>query len=276
MFELLQYSFIQNAFIASTFVAIVAAVVGYFLLIRGLTFAGHALAHIGFAGAAGAVLLGVDPVYGLLAFTVAAGIGIATIGRVLRERDVAIGIFLTLALAFGILFLFFYQGYAEQAYSILFGTILGISTQDVSITAIFSAITFCVLLFLFRPLLFASFDPEVAEARGVPVKLLGILFLIIVAITVSVSVQVVGVLLVFTLLVGPAATAMRVVKNPYYAILLAILLGIFYSWIGILIAALTNLPVSFFIALLSFGTYISVRVWEFLREGGRRRYAAAL
>lgn len=274
MFDVLQYSFIQNAFIASIFVAIVAAIVGYFLLIRGLTFAGHALSHIGFAGAAGAVLLGVDPVYGLLVFTVLAGIGIGMLARVLRERDVAIGIFLTLALAFGILFLFLYQGYAEQAYSILFGTILGISTTDVLITAVFSIFTFSLLLVLFRPLLFASFDAEVAEARGLPVKLLSVVFLIIVAITVSVSVQVVGVLLVFTLLVGPAATAMRIVKNPYITIGIAMLLGIMYSWVGIFIAAQTNLPVSFFIATFSFGTYVLVRLIESLLQGGKKQYAA--
>lgn len=262
MFEVLQYSFIQNAFITAAFVAVIAAIVGYFLLIRGLTFAGHALSHIGFAGAAGAVLLGIDPVVGLLVFTIIAGVGIGSLGKVLRERDVTIGLFLTLALAFGILFLFLYKGYAEQAYSILFGTILGISTKDVLVTVLFSIITFCILLFLFRPLLFSSFDPEVAEARGVPVKLLSILFLIVVAITVSVSVQVVGVLLIFTLLVGPAATAMRIVKNPYFAIGVAMVLGVAYSWIGIFIAVLTNLPVSFFIATLSFGTYIIVRLTE--------------
>src|SRR5476651_113098 len=137
MFDILQYSFIQNAFIASSFVAVIAAIVGYFLLVRGLTFAGHALSHIGFAGAAGAVLLGIDPVFGLLVFTVLAGIGIGMLGRFLRERDVAIGVFLTLTLAFGILFLFLYKGYAEQAYSILFGTILGISTLNVFVTAVF-------------------------------------------------------------------------------------------------------------------------------------------
>src|SRR5579863_4752849 len=132
MFDILQYSFIQNAFIASTFVAIIAAFVGYFLLIRGLTFAGHALSHIGFAGAAGAVFLGVDPIIGLLVFTILSGIGIGFLGKVRRERDVTIGIFLTLALAFGVLFLFLYKGYAEEAYSILFGTILGISLTNVA------------------------------------------------------------------------------------------------------------------------------------------------
>jgi len=262
MFDFLQYSFIQNAFLASAFVAVIAAVVGYFLLIRGLTFAGHALSHIGFAGAAGAVLLGIDPVFGLLFFTILAGIGIGMLGRIIRERDVTIGIFLTLSLAFGILFLFLYKGYAEQAYSILFGTILGISSINVVITALFSFATLGVLLFLFRPLLFASFDPEVAEARGIPVKILGIIFLVLVAITVSMSVQVVGVLLIFTLLVGPAATAMRLVKSPYRTIGVAAILGVSYSWIGIAIAAQTNLPVSFFIATLSFGIYGFVRIFK--------------
>lgn len=275
MFSILQYPFIQNAFIASTFVAIIAAIVGYFLLVRGLTFAGHALSHIGFAGAAAAVLLGIDPIYGLLAFTVIAGIGIGMLGEVLRERDVSIGIFLTLALSFGILFLFLYKGYAEQAYSILFGTILGINKQDVFITILFAILTFSVLLFLFRPLLFSSFDPEVAKARGIPVKLLSILFLIIVAITVSISVQVVGVLLIFTLLVGPAATAMRITKNPYLTIGLAIALGIAYCWLGIFIAAETNLPVSFFIATLSFVIYIAVRLTEpFLGRIGKNYVSA--
>lgn len=273
MFYVLQYSFIQNAFLASTFVAILAAFVGYFLLIRGLTFAGHALSHIGFAGAAGAVLLGIDPVFGLLAFTVLAGIGIGSLAKILRERDVTIGIFLTLALAFGILFLFLYKGYAEQAYSILFGTILGISTSDVIITAVFSVITFCVMIFLYRPLLFASFDPEVAEARGVKIKALSIIFLILVAITVSISVQVVGVLLIFTLLVGPAATAMRIIKSPHLAIALAMLLGIAYSWVGIFIAAQTNLPVSFFIAALSFSAYFIVRIGESLKQQLQKNYA---
>src|SRR5579872_981587 len=184
MFGLLQYSFIQNALIASTFVAIVASVVGYFLLARSLTFAGHALSHIGFAGAAGAVLLGVNPLFGLLVFTIGGALGIGLMGRKIQERDITIGIILTLALAFGILFLFLFNGYAEQAYSILFGTILGISSTSVAITAIFSFLTIVVLSILFRPLLFCSFDPEVAEARGVPVRLLSVLFLLVVAITV--------------------------------------------------------------------------------------------
>src|ERR1700735_4710719 len=141
MVELLQYSFIQNAFIASFFVSVVAAIVGYFMLMRGLTFAGHAFSHVGFAGAAGAVWLGINPIYGLLAFTIAAAIGVGSLGKELRERDITIGIMFTLALAFGVLFLFLYNGYAEEAYSILFGTILGISSANVWITAFFSVLT---------------------------------------------------------------------------------------------------------------------------------------
>lgn len=260
MFDILQYSFIQNAFIASFFVSVVAAIVGYFMLVRGLTFAGHAFSHVGFAGAAGAVWLGINPIYGLLAFTIAAAIGIGSLGKELRERDITIGIMFTLALAFGALFLFLYTGFAEEAYSILFGTILGISNQNVFITAFFSLLTIASVFLLFRPLLFSSFDPEVAEARGVPTQKLGVAFLVLAAVTVSVSVQVVGVLLIFTLLVGPAATAMRLVNGPYKTISLAIILGLVYSWISIFLAASTNLPVSFFIATLSFGVYIPVRL----------------
>jgi len=271
MFNILQYSFIQNAFLAGSFVAIVAAIMGYFLIVRGLTFAGHALSHIGFAGAAGAVLVGVDPVFGLLVFTIGAGIGIGLLGKEIRERDIAIGVIMTLALSLGILFLSLYSGYAERAYSILFGTILGISQFDVVVTGIFSSMTIGVILVLFRPLLFSSFDPEVAQARGVPVRTLAILFLVLVAITVSMSVQVVGVLLIFTLLVGPAATAMRIVHRPLGGIVLAVILGLCYTWLGIYLAANGTWPVSFYIAALSFGVYLPVRLLSPLWRGKRGR-----
>src|SRR5450755_499980 len=269
MFDILQYPFIQNAFLAGAFVAVVAAITGYFLLVRGLTFAGHALSHIGFAGAAGAVLLGIDPVIGLLVFTIGAGIAIGILGKEIRERDIAIGIIMTLTLGLGVLFLSLYSGYAERAYSILFGSIVGISQSDVLVTVIFSVLTIGVLLALFRPLLFSSFDPEVAEARGVPVRLLAIVFLVLVAITVSMSVQIVGILLIFTLLVGPAATAVRIVQRPVWAILLAIILGLSYTWLGIFLAVNGTWPVSFYIASISFGVYLPVRFLSPLWRGRR-------
>ena len=263
MFSLFAFSFIQNAMLTGTCVAIVSAAVGYFLIARGLTFAGHALSHIGFAGAAGAVLLGLSPLTGLLVFTITAGIGISLLSKESRNRDLAIGIILTFALGLGILFLSLYSGYAERVYAILFGDILGISQSDVLVTAISAAITLVILLLLFRPLLFSSFDPEVAEARGVPVRLLGVGFLVLVAVAVSMSVQIIGVLLVFTLLVGPAATAMRIAKRPILVIALAMLLGVFYVWMGIFLAinvANASWPPSFFIAALSFGVYLPVRL----------------
>ncbi len=269
MFDMLQYPFIQNAFLAGAFVAVVAAITGYFLLVRGLTFAGHALSHIGFAGAAGAVLLGIDPVIGLLVFTIGAGIAIGILGKEIRERDIAIGIVMTLTLGLGVLFLSLYSGYAERAYSILFGTIVGISQSDVLVTVIFSILTIGVLLALFRPLLFSSFDPEVAEARGVPVRLLAIVFLVLVAITVSMSIQIVGILLIFTLLVGPVATAVRIVQRPVWAILLAIVLGLSYTWLGIFLAGNGTWPVSFYIAAISFGVYLPVRFLSPLWHGRR-------
>ncbi len=260
MFSIFQYEFIQNAFIAGTCIAIVAAIMGYFLILRGLTFAGHALPNIGFAGAAGAVLLGIEPVIGLLAFTISAAVAIGLLGRGLRERDIAVGIIMTFALGLGLLFLSLYSGYAERVYSILFGQIVGISQENVLITALFSFLTLAVLLTLFRPLIFSSFDPEVAEARGVPVNLLALMFLILVAITVSIAVQITGALLFFTLLIGPAATTIRLVQRPLWAILLAIGLGICYTWLGIFFAATGSWPVSFYIATISFVVYLPIRL----------------
>ncbi|HUC01841.1 MAG TPA: metal ABC transporter permease [Candidatus Paceibacterota bacterium] len=260
MTSLFQYSFIQNAFLAGTVVAVVAGFVGYFMVTRGLTFAGHALSHIGFAGAAGALLIAADPIVGMLAFTIAAGIGIGVFGKELREEDITIGIVMTLALAFGALFISLYNGYAEQAYSILFGTILGISHTDVVVTLIVGIATIVLLAAIFRPLLFSSIDPEVAEARGVPVRVLGIVFLILAAIAVSMSVEVVGVLLVFTLLVGPAATAMRLVHTPIAAVMLSVALALAFTWLGIFLAATGTWPVTFYIATISFAVYLPVRL----------------
>lgn len=260
MLSILDYAFIQNAFLAGTVVAVVAGSVGYFLVTRGLTFAGHALSHIGFAGAAGALLFAADPLFGMFAFTIGAAAIIGASGRDFREDDVNIGIVTMLALGFGALFIALYSGYAEQAYSILFGTILGISRTNVLVTLAFGVAAIAMLAIIFRPLLFSSIDPEVAEARGVPVRALGILFLVLTAVAVSMSVQVVGVLLVFTLLVGPAATATRIVHTPFVAVTTSILLALTYTWLGIFLAATGGWPVTFYIATLAFVVYLPVRL----------------
>jgi len=271
MFAVFQYPFIQNAFLAGSLVAIMAGILGYFLVARGLTFAGHALSSIGFAGAAGAVLLGVSPVYGLLVSTIGAALAISVLGREIRERDVAIGVIMTFALGLGILFLSLYHGYAEQAYSILFGTVVGISRSDVLVTAGLSLGILAVLALVGRPLLFSSFDPVMAEARGLPVTLLGSLFLILVAVTVSIAMQVIGVLLVFALLVGPPATAIRLVHRPGSIMVLSISLGLVYTWLGILLAANSSWPVSFYVTTLAFVVYLPVHLFSSYGKDGRNR-----
>lgn len=270
--EALQFQFVWNALIVGSIVAIITAIIGYFIIARGLTFTGHAIPNIGFAGAAGAVLLGVEPIFGLFAFTILAAIGIALLGDNIRNRDVSIGVVMTLALGLGSLFLSLYQGYAERVYSILIGTILGIDQTDVQVTAIVGVLTIIALLVLFRPLLFSSFDPVVAEARGVPVKALSIVFLVLIALTVSMSIQFTGALLVLTLLVGPAATATRLVKRPLWAILIAMLLGLLYVWLGVILAIQNGeWPVSFFIATISFVVYLPVRLLSPLWIGRNTR-----
>lgn len=262
MEALFQYPFLQNALISGSCIAIVGALTGYFLLARGLTFAGHALPNVGFAGAAGATLAGVKPVYGMFLFTIIASLGIKTMGNKPRERDTAIGVLMIFALGLGLLFLNLYSGYAEQAYSILFGTILGISRGDVWVTAASTLAVIVFVLSCYRPLLFSTFDPVVAEARGVPVGLIGNALLVLAAVTVSISIQVMGAILVFTLIVGPAATAMRLTRRPAMSLLVGSLLGIAYIWGGIALAWITgDLPVSFFVATFAFAVYLPVRLW---------------
>jgi zinc/manganese transport system permease protein len=258
--SMLEFPAFQNAFVAGTFVAIVAGCVGYFLLLRGLTFAGHALAHVGFAGAAGALVVGIDPIFGLLVFTLVAGLGIGAIGRRVDERDITIGIIMTLLLACGSLFIALYHGYAEQAYSILFGQVIGINHTDVLVTAVLCLGVLAGLAVVYRMLLFSSYDAQVAEARGVPVKFLAMAFMVFVAITVSLSVQIVGVLLVFTLLVGPAAAAMQLSASPPRAIFIAVVLAVVYTWLGIYAAIRESFPVTFCIATIAFAAYMLVKI----------------
>lgn len=262
----LQYAFMRHAYGAGAIVAVVAGVVGYFVVLRSLSFAGHALSHIGFAGATGAVALGVDPIFGLLVFTVASAIGMGVLGKRLHGRDVAIGIVLAWTLGLGVLFLSLYTGYATEAYALLFGEILGISQGDVIVTLIAGAVTLIAMAIMYRPLLFASVDSEVAEARGVPVRLLSVLFMVVLAIAVSEAVQVVGVLLVFALLVTPPAIAERLTAHPARAIALSVLLALLFTWIGLFMAFYLPYPVSFFITTLAFGTYVGVRLWIFVHH----------
>jgi zinc/manganese transport system permease protein len=261
--EFLQYEFMQNAFMAGTIVAIVAAVVGYFVVLRHVTFAGHALSHIGFSGAAGAVLIGISPVWGLLVFTLLAALAMGLLGERLEGRDVAIGIVLAFALGLGILFLQLYTAYASEAFSILFGSIMGISVGDVILSLVIGIVVLATLAYISRPLLFMSVNPIAAEARGVPTRLLSAVFLLIVALAVSEAVQVVGVLLIFALLVAPPATAMYLSPRLYPGLAFSVILGVLETWFGLIMAFYTDYSVSFFIATAAVAVYLLVRllVW---------------
>jgi zinc/manganese transport system permease protein len=267
---LFHYAFMVHAFEAGTIVAIVAGAIGYFVVLRGSAFAAHALSHIGFAGATGAVVLGISPVFGLLAFTLASGATIGALGNRLRGRDVTIGIVLAWALGLGVLFISLYRGYASEAYAILFGQILGISTTDVAITLVAGIVTAAGLVAIYRPLLFSSVDEDLASAKGVPVTALSIAFMAILAVAVTEAVQVVGVLLIFALIVAPAAIAMRFTSWPPAAILGGVGLALVFTWLGLAIAYYSPHPVSFFITSLAFATYLGVRLSEPIRSRLRR------
>ncbi|HVC39527.1 MAG TPA: metal ABC transporter permease [Candidatus Dormibacteraeota bacterium] len=257
--QMLSFEFMRNAFEAGAMVSIVAGVVGYFVILRRTAFAAHALSHVGFAGAAGAAVISISPVWGLLVFCLGGAGVMGALGQRIRERDTVIGIVLAFMLGLGVLFISLYSGYATEAYSILFGEVLGISTGDVALTAVIGAVTLLLLAAMYRPLLFSSVDEEVAEARGVPTRLLAIGFMATLALAVAVAVQVVGVLLIFSLLVTPAAIADRLTSRPATAMLVSVVTALACTVVGLAIAFYVPIPVSVFITTLAFATYLVVR-----------------
>jgi zinc/manganese transport system permease protein len=269
---MLQYQFMVNAFEAGTVVALVAGVIGYFVVMRGSSFAAHALSHIGFAGATGAVVLSVSPVFGLLAFTVGSGTVIGALGSRIRGRDVTIGIVLAWTLGLGVLFISLYTGYATEAYALLFGEILGISERDVLIVVLAGVPTLCLLAAIYRPLLFSSMDEDLAAARGVPVTGMSIAFMAVLALAVTEAVQVVGVLLIFALIVTPAAIAVRWAHRPSVSIAISAGLALLFTWLGLTIAFYSPHPVSFFITSLAFGSYLLSRLAPTAVRGVARRF----
>jgi zinc/manganese transport system permease protein len=275
---MLDYDFMQNAFAAAGIAAVVSGLVGYFLVLRGQTFAGHALGHIGFAGATGAVLIGIAPIWGLVSLTVAAGVAMGLLGERISGRDVAIGVVLALALGFGLLFLHYYTAFATQATALLFGNVLAVDRSTIATLLALAVVTLAGLAVIMRPLIFASLQPELAEAKGVPLNLVSIAFLVIVALAVSESAQIVGILLVFALMVGPPATAQRLVTGLWGGVALSAVLALAEAWLGLVIAYHTDWPVSFCIATLSALGYFLLaalrcrgrRPSDEFREGARR------
>jgi zinc/manganese transport system permease protein len=248
MFE---YDFMINAFAASGIVAVLAGIVGYFLVMRGQTFAGHALSHVGFTGATGAVLVGISPLWGMVGFTLAAGLSMGALGERLAGRDVAIGVVLSLSLGCGLLFLHFFTAYATQVTALLYGNVLGVTTGTLVVLAGLGAASLIALGAIMRPLIFATLQPELAEAKGVSLRLVSMLFLAITALTVAACTQIVGVLLVFTLMVGPAAAAQNLSTRLASGILLAAIFALTQAWLGLTLAFYTDWPTSFWITALA-------------------------
>ena len=267
--DMWQYDFIRHAFEAGTVVAIVAGVIGYFVVIRRLSFAAHALSHIGFAGAAGAVVFGLSPLFGLFTFTSLGGIAMASLGREAASRDVQIGTVLAFMLGLGVLFITLYKGYASEAYSLLFGEILGISSGDVLTTALVGLVVLIAVAVVYRRLLFSSLDEDVAEAKGISMVGMGAIFMLLVAVATSISVQVVGVLLIFALLVTPAAIAQQLARRPSEAISISVAVALLSTWAGLFASYYLPYPVSFFITTIVFILYLSARLLSKLRSNGR-------
>jgi zinc/manganese transport system permease protein len=257
--EMLQYEFVRNAFEAGTIIAILAGVVGYLVVLRRSSFAAHALGHVGFSGAAGAVVFGVAPIYGLLLFTTVSATGISALGQKATHRDVEIGTILAFMLGLGLLFLAFYNGFATEAYSILFGEIVGISNSQVVFAFEVAIPVLLVLGWVYRQLLFASLDEEVADAKGMHTFVLGLIFMLALAVAISIAVTIIGVLLIFALTVTPAAIAIRLAKRPLYAVLTSVGVALFATYAGIFIAFYEVEPTSFFIVTIVFIMYLVVR-----------------
>jgi zinc/manganese transport system permease protein len=255
-----QYSFMQHAFEAGTIVAIVAGFIGYFVVLRRSSFAAHGLSHAGFTGAAAAVLFGLNPLLGLFAFTMMGALVMSVWGRRAESRDVQIGVVIAFMLGLGILFISLYRGgYATEAYSILFGQILGISAANVWMTLGTGVIVLSVFAAIYRPLLFTSLDEDVAEAKGISVYAIGTIFMLLIAAATSIAVQVVGVLLIFALMVTPAAVAQRLARRPAEGIAISVAVALASTWLGLFISFYLPYPVSFLITTISFIVYVLAR-----------------
>lgn len=258
--DLFSYGFMRHAFVAGTIVAVLAGVVGYFVVLRQSSFAAHALAEIGFAGATGGVVAGVGALGGLLVFALVGAAVIGLLGQRLRGRDAAIGTVLAFALGLGSYFLTRFQGNASGGFGLLFGAIYSVSAHDIEIIAAAATAALVTIAVVYRPLLFASLDAEVAEARGVSLGAMSIVFFLVLAVAVTAAVQVVGVLLIFSLLVTPAAIADRLCSTSARAVLVSVALSVTFVWVGLTIYYYSSFPPGFLIAGCAFVFYLGARL----------------
>jgi zinc/manganese transport system permease protein len=276
--QLLDQHFVHTALWAGAVVAVVSGAIGVFVVARGMSFAVHAVSELGFTGAAGALVLGIDPVIGILGGSVLVGLVLGLLSLRGRERDSAIGAVLAFGLGLGVLFLSLYekQGYATEATNLLFGSIVGVSDAQLRNLAIVAAVVLVGLAVLYRPLLFSSVDPEIAAARGVPLRALSVAIFLLLALTTAEAIQVVGVLLVLTLVITPAAAAQRLTGRPAGALLLSVAIALVSTEGGILLSLAKPWPTSFFVSTISFTAYVAARFvdWSRLRRPGPSRLPA--
>jgi zinc/manganese transport system permease protein len=260
--DLLSSDIFRNAMIAGTLAAVVCSLVGYFVVLRAQAFAAESLLDVCFAGATGAALFGVSPVFGMAVFGLGAALGIGAMGERARERSVEIGMVVSFALGVGVLFLGIYArgsaSHANAGAAILFGSLLSIRPEDLLRVGGLGCIAVAGLALLFRPLLFSTVDPEAARARGVPVRLVSSVFLALVALAAAGGAMAVGVLLAASLLVAPAAAAVRLARRPGRSLLLSVGFGVGITWGGILFSFLWpwhRPPVGFTVSALAAVVY---------------------
>lgn len=261
--QILGSSFMRNAWLGGTVVALAAGLMGYFIVVRNSSFAAHALAHIGLPGATGAVLLGLPAVLGLGAFCVGGALVIGALGKRAMDRDVATGTVLAFATGLGLFFNSLATRNSSTLTNVLFGNLLAITTtQLLGFLALLMALAACIA-FIYRPLLFTSVNSQVAEAKGVPVRGLSVTFMVLLGITITMAVQAVGTLLLFALVVTPAATALMLTARPIVAMAVSAAIGLVSVWAGVAVSAIFNLPPSFVIVT------IACAVWLVIWVGGR-------
>jgi len=260
--QLLQFHFMVNALRAGTIVAVVAGAVGYVMVLRQQSFAGHTMALVGFPGAAGAIWLGIDPVYGFYAFCIASALVIAAVPAGPSEESAAIGTVQAFALATGMLFVSLYHGFQSGLTNLLFGTIVGVTDAQVRTLLIAGAAALLMLVVLGRRLLFATVDPQAARARGVPTAFVGAAFLVLLGVAAAGTSQVTGSLLVFALLVAPAATAVRLTANPALGVIVSVVVAVVVTWLGEGVAYFSPYPIGFWVTTFAFAAFLLATGWR--------------
>jgi zinc/manganese transport system permease protein len=256
---------VQNSLIAGLLLGIMGGLIGVFVMTRDMSFAVHGISELSFAGAAIALLVGLNVALGATFGSIVAAIIIAILGTRAKDRNSIIAVLMPFGLGIGILALALYEGRAANKFGLLTGQIIAVDDPQVFWLIATATVVVIALLVIWRSLSFASLDPEVAEARGVPTKALGITFMLLLALAVAASLQIVGALLVLTLLVTPAAAALRLTASPLLVPILSMVFAAIAVVGGILLALGGGLPISPYVTTLSFGIYLVARVIEKVR-----------